>query len=59
MLNESMKEKQQEQLQILYKALETWMDLKVEEHMESGATKEDALDCAKEEIMESLNYDFA
>ena len=59
MLNESMKEKQQEQLTILYKALETWIDLKVEEHIKSGASKEDAQDFAREEIMESLNFDFA
>ena len=54
-----MKDKQQEQLTIAYKALETWIDLKVEEHIESGASKEDAESCAREEIIESLNYDFA
>jgi len=53
------KDKQEEMLHLLYNSLESWIELKAEEHMAAGASQKDAESSAKEEIVESINYDFA
>ena len=54
--NESRK---QEALKGIYNNIDLWMKLQVEDNIKQGASKEDALDCAKEELMDSLSYDYS
>jgi len=54
--NESRK---QEALKGIYNNIDLWMKLQVEDNIKQGASKEDALDFAKEELMDSLSYDYS
>jgi hypothetical protein len=51
--------KKQEALKGIYNNIDLWMKLQVEDNIKQGASKEDALDFAKEELMDSLSYDYS
>ena len=59
MENKDIEKKQEELLVLIYNSLESWIELRAEQHIQDGCSENEATTYAREEIVESIGYDFA